>query len=120
MRMSHAGWMMSLGCILGCGGASPAPAPPPLPASAVATPTPVAEPAANVERPAPPPAAPPEPKPTPEQIKTVEAFAGDWTYEATITLPQGKTVKAPIGLACKKIAAGKGAACSMAGDFPGV
>jgi hypothetical protein len=78
-----------------------------------------AEHAAKVEAPSQP-ATPPEPKPTAEQAKTVEAFNGDWTFEATITPPGGKPIKAPIGMSCKKIAQGKGAACATSETIAGV
>jgi hypothetical protein len=95
--------------------------PPPNPPStaAPAAPPMASEPAAKVDV-APTPPAPPEVKPTAEQVKTVEAFNGDWTYEATIIPPGGKPIKAPIGMSCKKIALGKGAACAISETIAGM
>jgi hypothetical protein len=77
------------------------------------------EPAAKVDvAPTPPP--PAEAKPSAEQTKTVEAFEGEWTYEATITPPGGKPIKAPIGMSCKRIALGKAAACAISETIAGM
>ena len=121
MRTSRAGYFAVLAlCGIGCGGEA-AMSPPPSPPStaAPAAPPMPSEPAAKVDvAPTPPP--PPEVKPTAEQVKTVEAFNGDWTYEATIVPPGSKPIKATIGMSCKKIALGKGAACAMSDTIPGV
>jgi hypothetical protein len=61
------------------------------------------------------PAAPP-----PELAKTVAAFNGKTVYDSTITLPGGKPVKAKLTIDCKKTALGKGVACQLSGNIPGI
>ena len=63
--------------------------------------------------------APKPPAPAPEVKKTVDAFAGHWSYDTTVTMPGAKPVKAPIEMACKKCALGKAVACTFTGNIPG-
>ena len=120
MRTNRTAFVLTIGLgAIGCGGATPEPSPPPPAPAAAPMPAPAAEPAAKVEPSAPAPS-PPEVKPTPEQAKTVDAFTGDWTYQASITPPGGKTIKVPIGMSCKKIAMGKGASCAMSETIAGM
>ena len=65
------------------------------------------------------PAPPAERKPPAELKKTVDAFAGTWSYDGTVTMPGAKPVKTPIEMACKKGALGKAVACSFSGNIPG-
>jgi carbon monoxide dehydrogenase subunit G len=65
------------------------------------------------------PAPPAERKPPAELKKTVDAFAGTWSYDGTVTMPGAKPVKAPIEMACKKGALGKAVACTFSGNIPG-
>src|SRR5262245_16055762 len=86
--------------VLACGGNE---APPP--ATAVPTAMPVAStPAPKVAsaEPSAKPATtpPPENKPTPEQAKTVDAFGGDFTFDAIVTAPGGKPIQLTIYMSC--------------------
>jgi len=65
------------------------------------------------------PAPPAERKPPAEVKKTVDAFAGTWSYDGTVTMPGAKPVKAPIEMTCKKGALGKAVACAFSGNIPG-
>jgi hypothetical protein len=56
--------------------------------------------------------------PPPELARTVQAFAGRWTLDATQVLPGGESEKAKVHVDCKQAAMGKGAACDMRGTFP--
>jgi hypothetical protein len=60
-----------------------------------------------------------EPTPTlPAEVKkTVDAFAGRWTLDGTISMPGEGPKKATLKMDCKKTAMGKGVACSMSGPF---
>jgi hypothetical protein len=58
--------------------------------------------------------------PPPELKATVDAFAGRWALDGSITMPDGKAVKAPVALDCKKASLGKAVTCSMAGKVPGM
>lgn len=57
--------------------------------------------------------------PPPEIKKTVDAFAGRWVMDTTITAPGGPPQKAPLKVTCRKTAAGKAVACDMVGNIPG-
>jgi hypothetical protein len=59
------------------------------------------------------------PPPPPELKKTVDAFAGKWVYDTTVTMPGGKPVKAKLSMDCRKTALGKGVSCLWSGDIPG-
>jgi len=63
-------------------------------------------------------AEPPAP-PAPELKKTVDAFAGKWLYDTTITMPGGKAVKAKLSMDCRKTALGKAVSCLWSGNIPG-
>jgi hypothetical protein len=65
---------------------------------------------ARAEAPAPPP---------PELKKTVEAFAGKWVYDATVTMPGGKPEKTQLTADCHKSALGKAVTCMLSGNMPG-
>jgi hypothetical protein len=56
--------------------------------------------------------------PPPDQARTVQAFSGRWTLDATQVLPGGESEKAKVQVDCKPAAMGKGAACDMRGTFP--
>ena len=58
--------------------------------------------------------------PTAEQQRAVEAFAGQWLYKATITMPDGKPVRADLAMSCSKTAGGKANVCTLKGEVPGV
>jgi hypothetical protein len=90
----------------------------PVEPTSAAPPVASAQPSAATKPEAPP--APADPKPSAEQAKTVDAFAGDWTYDATIVPPGGKPVKTPIGMSCKKVLFGKAASCTMSEIIAGV
>jgi hypothetical protein len=59
------------------------------------------------------------PPPAPELKRTVDAFAGKWLYDTTITMPGGKPVKAKLTMDCRKTALGKGVSCLWSGNIPG-
>jgi hypothetical protein len=51
--------------------------------------------------------------------KTVEAFAGNWLLDATITMPGAPPQKTKLAFDCKKTALGKAVICNADGNFPG-
>jgi hypothetical protein len=57
--------------------------------------------------------------PAPELKKTVDAFAGKWVYDTTVTMPGGKPVKTKLSMDCRKTAAGKAVSCLWSGNIPG-
>ena len=57
--------------------------------------------------------------PTAEQRRVVEAFAGQWLYHSTITMPDGKPVRAELPMTCASTAGGKANVCTLAGEIPG-
>jgi hypothetical protein len=59
------------------------------------------------------------PPPPPELKKTVDAFAGKWVYDTTVTMPGGKPVKTKLTVDCKKTALGKATTCRWSGNIPG-
>jgi len=67
-------------------------------------------------------AAPAQPAPPPEVKQTVDAFKGNWTYDATLTptnVPgMDKPVKFKVTMACKAIAAGNAAQCDGKAKTP--
>jgi hypothetical protein len=60
------------------------------------------------------------PPPPPELKKTVDAFAGNWMFDATVTLPGGGPTKMKMKMDCQKTALGKGVACAGSATIPGV
>lgn len=66
---------------------------------------------ARAEEPAPPP---------PEVKKTVEAFAGNWLFDGSVTVPGGAPTKMKMKMDCQKTALGKGVACSGNANIPGL
>jgi hypothetical protein len=52
-----------------------------------------------------------EPPAAPELKKTVDAFAGHWVFDGTITLPGGKPKRTKTKLDCTKAAGGKAVYC---------
>ncbi len=56
--------------------------------------------------------------PTAEQRRAVEAFGGDWLFHSTITLPDGKALKADIAFSCTPTAGGRANVCSFSGELP--
>ncbi len=62
-------------------------------------------------------ASPPASAP-PELARTVAAFLGHWTLDATQSLPGGESEKGKFELDCKKTALGKAVACAMRGKLP--
>jgi hypothetical protein len=70
--------------------------------------------AGDPAKPAPPPAKPAEPPlPPPAEVKaTVDAFKGNWKFDATVTAPGAdKPVKMAIAFNCKAVAGGSAVAC---------
>jgi hypothetical protein len=59
------------------------------------------------------------PPPAPELKKTVDAFAGKWVYDTTVTMPGGKPVKTKLMVDCRKTALGKAVSCQWSGNIPG-
>jgi hypothetical protein len=59
-----------------------------------------------------------EPPLPPEVARTVNAFAGKWTFDGVLSF-EGKEVKGKLAIDCRKIALGKAVSCSMKGKFPG-
>jgi hypothetical protein len=57
--------------------------------------------------------------PPAELKKTVDAFAGRWSFDGTVTMPGAKPVKAPLEMSCKGGALGKAVACTLSGNIPG-
>jgi hypothetical protein len=51
------------------------------------------------------------PAPAPELKKTVDALAGHWAFDGTITLPGGKPKRVKMKLDCTRTAAGKAVYC---------
>jgi hypothetical protein len=47
----------------------------------------------------------------PELKKTVDAFAGRWSFDGTLTLPDGKSKALTSKLTCSKVANGKAVSC---------
>ena len=58
--------------------------------------------------------------PTTEQRRAVQAFAGEWILHSTITLPDGKSIKAELAMSCSETAGGRANACTLSGDVPGM
>jgi hypothetical protein len=58
--------------------------------------------------------------PTVEQRRAVDAFAGDWLFHSTITLPDGKAIKADLAFSCSPTAGGRANVCSFGGEIPGM
>jgi hypothetical protein len=58
--------------------------------------------------------------PTAEQRRAVQAFAGEWLLHWTITLPDGKPIKADLAMSCSETAGGRANACTLSGDVPGM
>ncbi len=58
--------------------------------------------------------------PTVEQRRAVDAFAGDWLFHSTITLPDGKAIKADLAFSCSPTAAGRANVCRFGGEVPGM
>ncbi len=58
--------------------------------------------------------------PPPEMKKTVDAFAGRWTFAGTMTLPDGKSAPIKDRLTCTKAAGGKAVSCIEEGDVVGL
>ncbi len=50
-----------------------------------------------------------------DQKKVVDAFRGDWKWDADIALPNGERVKAALGFQCEPAGLGKAVSCSLAG-----
>lgn len=59
------------------------------------------------------------PPPPPELKKTVDAFAGKWVYDTTVTMPGGKPIKTKLSVDCRKTALGKATTCHWIGNIPG-
>ena len=59
--------------------------------------------------------APSQPGPPPQVKQTVEAVSGHWVGHMTASLPRIKPEQFPWEMACKAVALGSGAACSMKG-----
>jgi hypothetical protein len=57
--------------------------------------------------------------PPPELKKTVEAFAGKWAYDTTVTMPGQKPGKTVLTMDCRKTALGKAVNCALSGNIPG-
>jgi carbon monoxide dehydrogenase subunit G len=55
----------------------------------------------------------------PEIKKTVDAFAGQWIMDTTITAPGSAPQKAPLKVTCRQTAGGKAVTCDMIGNIPG-
>lgn len=55
----------------------------------------------------------------PEIKRTVDAFAGQWVMDTTITAPGSAPQKAPLKVTCRPTANGKAVTCDMLGDIPG-
>ena len=60
------------------------------------------------------------PAPPPELKKTVEAFAGNWVFDATVIAPGLSPTKMKMKMDCQKTALGKGVACSGNASIPGM
>jgi hypothetical protein len=58
--------------------------------------------------------------PPPEMKRTVDAFAGRWTFTGTITLPDGKSAPVKTKLTCTKAAGGKAVSCVEDGEVTGL
>jgi len=58
--------------------------------------------------------------PPPEMAKTVDAFAGRWTFAGTMTLPDGKTKPMKDRMTCTKVAGGKAVSCIEDGEVVGL
>ena len=57
--------------------------------------------------------------PAPEIKKTVDAFAGRWVMDTTVTAPGSPPQKAPLKVDCRPTANGKAVTCDMSGNIPG-
>jgi hypothetical protein len=55
----------------------------------------------------------------PEIKRTVDAFAGRWVMDTTITSPGSPPQKAPLTVICRQTATGKAVTCDMSGNIPG-
>jgi carbon monoxide dehydrogenase subunit G len=67
-----------------------------------------------------PPNAPPAAAAQPPEIKkTVDAFAGRWIMDTTITAPGSAPQKAPLKVTCRETAGRKAVTCDMVGNIPG-
>ncbi len=60
------------------------------------------------------------PPPPPEVKKTVDAFAGKWAADMTVTMPGQPPVKFKGTWTCNKIAGGTAVDCSMSEQVPGL
>jgi hypothetical protein len=58
--------------------------------------------------------------PTVEQRRAVDAFVGDWLFHSTITLPDGKAIKADLAFSCSPTAGSRANVCSFGGEIPGM
>jgi carbon monoxide dehydrogenase subunit G len=77
---------------------------------------PVATASAAEGTPSAPPAAAVQP---PEIKKTVDAFAGRWIMDTTITAPGSAPQKAPLKVTCRETAGRRAVTCDMIGNIPG-
>ena len=58
--------------------------------------------------------------PPPEMKKTVDAFAGRWTFAGTVTLPDGKPKPVKDKVTCTKAAGGQAVSCIEEGEVTGL
>ena len=58
--------------------------------------------------------------PPPEIKKTVEALAGKWATEMTLTMPAQPPVKFKTTMDCRRIADGAAVQCSLRANVPGM
>jgi hypothetical protein len=57
-------------------------------------------------------------KAAPELAKTVEAFVGQWTYDATVAVNGATPKKTKLTMGCTATAKGKALACTLKGNVP--
>jgi hypothetical protein len=66
-------------------------------------------------------AAAPAPPPAPPEVKkTVDAFAGNWTFDGTVTLPGKAPAAVHETFDCRKVAGGTAVACTGKAEMKGM
>jgi hypothetical protein len=60
------------------------------------------------------------PAPPPEVKKTVDALAGKWKHEGTVTMPGQPAIKFSEKFDCKRISGGRGVSCTDIATVPGM
>jgi hypothetical protein len=66
------------------------------------------------------PAAKARPVPAPEVKKTVDAFVGNWRFDATCSVDGHPPAKLKLPMSCKKTALGAGVVCNARARVPGI